>query len=127
MKKVVYYVELRICERMEDEEEREFYYSDGYVTIDNNIIESYLTDDLIIGEMSKDFMHFIVLNYWEEEYYEFLGKYEFDIYFPENYILNPIEEDGEIFGIMSFIEKVKDVDMQKEICIELQKVKNRIL
>ena len=139
MKKLYYKIELRMGEWIFDTEDRNreieekvgelFYFSDGYIIMENNIITGFLSNDLITGDITESEIFIEILEDSEEEilYSSFANEFD-SIMFPGKYLLirQDIEENPELrnqFAIINFIEKIRDESKQKQIKEQFEKVK----
>ena len=142
MKKLYYKIELRMGEwlledkdfsvkevDMEDIVGELFYYSDGYVIIEDEVITGFLSNDLITGNISKNEIFIEILEDDEEilKYSSFEEKFDF-IELPGEYALTcqDVEENPELknyFAIIKFIKKIEDASKQQKINETLKEVK----
>ena len=130
MKKLYYKIELRMGEwlledkdfsvkevDMEDIVGELFYYSDGYVIIEDEVITGFLSNDLITGNLSENEIFIEILEDDEEilKYSSFEEKFDF-IELPGEYALTcqDVEENPELenyFAIIKFIKKIEDASI----------------
>ena len=142
MKKLYYKIELRMGEwlleekdfsdkevDMEDIAGELFYYSDGYIIIEDEVITGFLSNDLITGNISKNEIFIEILEDDEEilKYSSFEEKFDF-IELPGEYALTrqDVEENPELenyFAIIKFIKKIEDASKQQKINETLKEVK----
>ena len=142
MKKLYYKIELRMGEwlledkdfsvkevDMEDIVGELFYYSDGYVIIEDEVITGFLSNDLITGNLSENEIFIEILEDDEEilKYSSFEEKFDF-IELPGEYVLTrqDVEENPELknyFAIIKFIKKIEDASKQQKINETLKEVK----
>lgn len=142
MEKLYYKIELRMGEWILDAKDSTdkkvdmkdivgelFYYSDGYVIIEDKIITGFLSNDLIIGNLTETEIFIEILEKDKEHllYSSFANEFDF-IELPNSYLLErqDIEEDPEVenhFAIIKFIKKVEDVHEQQKIHETLKEVK----
>lgn len=142
MEKLYYKIELRMGEWYLETEEKKikkinledivvktFYYSDGYLILEDGIITGFLSNDLITGNITENEIFIEILEDEEEciQYSSFANEFDC-IEFPGKYLLirQDTEKDPEVknqFAIINFSEKIKNVSKQKEIEAELKCVK----
>ena len=137
MEKIYYKIELRMGEWIEENDEVDFkkeifgelfYYSDGYIIIEDKIITGFLSNDLIMGELTENEIFIEILEDYENglKYNSFREEFDF-IKLPGEYALEyHTEENPELqncFAIINFITRIKDSAKQKEIEEELKRVK----
>ena len=106
-----------------------FYYSDGYIIIEDEVITGFLSNDLITGNLSENEIFIEILEDDEEvlKYSSFGSKFE-SVELHGKYALTrqDIEEIQELenhFAIINFIANVVELKKQKEIEEELNRVK----
>lgn len=139
MKRLYYKIELRMGEWVSEEDhevdfEKEmvgelFYYSDGYIIIEDKIITGFLSNDLITGNLTEDEIFIEILEDDEKslKYSSFDNEFDF-IELPGEYALTR-QDIGDIpelqnhFAIINFIARVGESEKQKEIEEELNRVK----
>lgn len=114
---------------MEDIVGELFYYSDGYIIIEDEVITGFLSNDLITGNISKNEIFIEIL-----EKVELPGKYALTR--QDEKILKissfgdeferDVEENPELenyFAIIKFIKKIEDASKQQKINETLKEVK----
>ena len=142
MKKLYYKIELRMGEwlledkdfsdkevDMEDIVGELFYYSDGYIIIEDEVITGFLSNDLITGNLSKNEIFIEILEKDESilQYSSYGDEFE-RVELPGKYALTrqDVEENPELenyFAIIKFIKKIEDASKQQKINETLKEVK----
>lgn len=144
MKKIYYKIELRMgewySEEIDDEEMdnvglicneeynnrtsigEKFYYSDGYVILEDSNLNGFLSNDLISGYITEKEISIEVLeDNIEISYSEFFNKFNF-IELPGEYLLQCRDVQYR-FGIIKFINKINSLQEQAIIEEEYKRVK----
>lgn len=122
MKRKIFKIIVRISE-----DEECFYVSDGYIVIQNDIFEGYITDDYIAGsfENQRLFVHMLMYDYYNKicNYSEFEDKIGF-FELPEMYLLKGSKKIGEQFQIqIDFQENIDNQHRFNEIEGNLKEIK----
>ena len=131
MKKLYYEIELRIGEwSIYEDAFKEYgdlyYFSEGYIILENDCFEGFLANDIMLGEIDKnnetDELYIELLDYnIDEEFMSFSGQLE-SVEFPGSYILAGLSECQK-FAAIKFIKSIIDPFKQKSIEEELKRVK----
>lgn len=122
MKKLYYKIELRIGKKGNKKEKDFFYYSDGYIILENNTFEGFLTYDIITGKIDDNELSINIVNYDKNEESTSYSD-EFDsITFPELYRLLSVD-DIRTFVEINFDKKITDKEEQKNIEREINIVR----
>lgn len=134
MKKKYYKIILRMGEWVEKGKVGyPLYYSDGYVTIKDDYLEGYLTDDYINGTIQKDnsimkvFSNYFDINTKENKYKRNIIYYEFrrtsqKLEGSGNYIWQDNVNEY-IFASITSAKEIVDCSRQKKIDAQLEQVK----
>lgn len=122
MKKLYYKIYVRIGKCNGKKEKDFFYFSDGYIVIENNAFEGFLTYDIITGKIDDNKLLINIVNYDKNEESTSYSD-EFDsITFPELYRLL-CDDDIGTFMEINFAEKITDIEEHKKIEEEITAVR----
>lgn len=122
MKKLYYKIYVRIGKCKGKKEKDFFYFSDGYIVIENNAFEGFLTYDIITGKIDDNKLSINIVNYDKNEESTSYSD-EFDsITFPELYRLS-CDDDIGTFMEINFAEKITDIEEHKKIEEEITAVR----
>lgn len=99
-----------------------FYYSDGYVIIEDCNLDGFLTNDLIMGNINDKQISIEILKDSIENYYsEFFNEFDF-VELPGKYLVKSMEQENK-FAVIDFIEKINDSALQQNIEEQFKNVK----